>query len=515
MGVAVTAWSVTVYAQPKDLAVPAPEVRTPAKKVALPAVPSFALPAEEPGFVSVQTLRVAGKKRLDTEVKVKGYITWVYDCVTANARRGESRARTQKRIDDDPTLCERRKFYLGDVKNEPEPRSLWVVDVPRPPNKLERERLPKEEIASWPAVPKFKLGDYVVVTGKFARSSPHSERNSDGLVVFRTLEPANKPSRAKAANVAPPVRPTIATPQTKQLIAPPKDGASRERSVKASNAATAAYGLRKYDEAIAGYKQSIAEWHGNHIAHYGLAGSYIGQRDWSKARDAMKTAHELEPYVAMYAMVYAYTLYESAIADARAAQAKKQNVSPEAVDFDASVVNHDKALAHMTYAIQLDPKLWRAHYYIGRIHRDRGEARWAAESLVAALTSGPTDPGPWIALSELYRTWQYIDESIAVTKAGLTFVVGVAAADLWYMLGMGYDEKRKYADSIVAFTKALDANPDNTKALFQRGQAYYRKRELSKAKLDLEAFVGLATTPNLDFPKQQANKMLMDIAANK
>ena len=508
--------SVTAHAQPKDLRVPAPEVQTPATKIGLPVVPSFVLPPEEPGFVSVQMLRVAPKPHLDTEVKVMGFITWVYDCLTANAKRGESRAKTQKRIDDDPTLCERPKFYLGSVKNEPMERSLWIVDVPRPPTKLERERLPKEELAAWPKVPKYKLGDYVVVTGKFATSSPHNERNSDGLVVFQALAPAKQPAGAKASSVTPAPRPAIVVPPMQQVVAKPRDEATRMRSITFSNEATRLYADRKYTEAVAAYKQAVAAWPGNHVAYYGLAGSHIGMREWTSARDAVKRAYDLEPNEPMYAMVYAYTLYEGALADARTAQAKKQNVPVDEVVLDASVINHDKALAHMAHALKLEPGLWRASYYTGRMYRDRGDARWAAEAFDAALRSGPRDPGPWVALAELYRRWQYTDEAIAVAKAGTALVQGPASSDVWYVLGMAYDDKRRHADAIAAFTKALSARPENMKARFQRGQSLFVTKAWAKASTDLEAFLsGAAARSDMTFAKQQAQRMVMELAARQ
>src|SRR5687768_15077836 len=120
--------------------------------LALPAVPSFELPPPEPGFVHPRYLQLRGRSLLGTEVKVKGYITWIYDCIKDVKHPKETRKQTQRRIDADPTLCERPKFYLATTRDTPDERALWVVDVPRPPNKLEKERLPKEELAAWPKV---------------------------------------------------------------------------------------------------------------------------------------------------------------------------------------------------------------------------------------------------------------------------------------------------------------------------------------------------------------------------
>lgn len=170
----------------------APEVDKARTAVALPAVPDFALPPVKGGMHSVKELRVAGKQYLETDIVVTGYITWIYDCVTAVGLPGEKLATVKKRIEQDPTLCERPKFHLGTTADAAETSTLWVVDVPRAPNKLEKQRLPKAELAAWPAVPKLAVGDRVAVTGTFTRRSPHGEMNSDGLIVYKSLQPLKR-----------------------------------------------------------------------------------------------------------------------------------------------------------------------------------------------------------------------------------------------------------------------------------------------------------------------------------
>src|SRR5215470_117039 len=129
--------------EPDDLPGPQPEVAKDLKnpaKVDLPPIPAFDLPATEPGFHTPRELRVHGKPVLGTEIKVKGYITWIYDCVatlaTSNPRA--SRAQIELAIASNPALCERPKFYLGDARNTSRDASIWIVDVPRPPTRLER-----------------------------------------------------------------------------------------------------------------------------------------------------------------------------------------------------------------------------------------------------------------------------------------------------------------------------------------------------------------------------------------
>jgi hypothetical protein len=189
---------------------PQAEVKPHNEKLDLPSVPAFELPpAPADGMHSIKELRVKGKKFLDQEISVKGYVTWAYDCPTAIRTEGMSDADVAKKIEDDPTVCERAKFYIGDAPDTPPERSLWVVDVPRPPNKKEIKNLPKEDIANWPAIPPYKVGDEMIVTGDFRLASPHSERNSEGLIVYKKIKNVTQNWETPAPNpMAPPAAPT-------------------------------------------------------------------------------------------------------------------------------------------------------------------------------------------------------------------------------------------------------------------------------------------------------------------
>ncbi len=178
---------------------PEAEVRKSDVKLNLPAVPGFELPpSNADGSHSVKEMRVKGRKLLETEITVKGIVTWAYDCPTALREPGMDDKTVLKMIEEDPAKCERAKFYIGDAADTPAEKSMWVVDVPRPFNKLEIERLPKEELKYPPPgkcdrkkeghCPVYKVGDQVEITGTWRTSSPHSERNSDGLLVYKKMK---------------------------------------------------------------------------------------------------------------------------------------------------------------------------------------------------------------------------------------------------------------------------------------------------------------------------------------
>ncbi|HEY4242635.1 MAG TPA: tetratricopeptide repeat protein [Kofleriaceae bacterium] len=287
----------------------------------------------------------------------------------------------------------------------------------------------------------------------------------------------------------------------------------KDESVKLSNEGTKAYGQKQFTTAIDFYRKAVDRWHDNHVAWYGLAGAYIGNKDWDHAAEAAGKAVEIQPEQAMYNMVAGYTMYEKAVDNAADEQAHRENKKKEEITPDLTAVNFEKPLALLQEAVKENNDLWRAHYYIGRIFRDEGKAKEAATEITKALQSAPTEPAPWIALAELYRRWDYTDEAIAVAEAGITSVPGQPEkTDIWYEVGMGYDDKRNNEKAIEAFTKAIEAKQDNHKALFQRGQAYFRKGDMTNAKRDLEEF-NKGGGASVEFAKQQASKMLMDIAA--
>lgn len=158
-------------------------------KVDLPAVPAFDLPpAGADGSHSVKEMRVKGRRMFDTEIAIRGYVTWAYDCAVAIRQPGWTDQDVAKAIEEDQTRCSRPKFFLGDTAQTPPEKSIWVVDVPRPPSKKEQANSPRDVIKNWPAVPPYNVGDEIIVRGRWSQTSDHSERNSDGLLVYKSLK---------------------------------------------------------------------------------------------------------------------------------------------------------------------------------------------------------------------------------------------------------------------------------------------------------------------------------------
>lgn len=491
--------------EPDDLPVPAVDASS--DTVDAPDPPSLAVPAPDNGVHDVRALRF-DRSLLGSTVKVGGYITWIYDCVTAVGKPGVPRARVQKQIDEDPSLCERPKFYLGPARKTLDMDAIWVVDVPRRPFKIEKERLPREQLAAWPPVPRLAVGDYVVVTGTWTLRSPHNESNSDGLLVFEALDHVAPPAAAPRL-VPPPAAPTLAvTVVTRPPLRPVVPIATRTASRDAARRCVDAYTRKQYADARAACQQAVATWDHNHNAWYVLMGAAALTGDFAAARDAAAHAVAARPDAAMYQLFLGRMTYEAQVARARAEQAATQGKQPDQVVPDLAAVDFTDALRPLLAAVKLAPQLWRAHYFIGRIYRDNGHWNEAAGEFTTAVRLGASDAEPYVALCELYRRWGVRDLALAIATAGTRQVA--QSVQLWFELGMAHDDLRHDADAIAAFTRALAIDPDYAVAKFQRGQAYFRTKARAKAKADLQDFVAHAP-PRDAFTIGQANKMLLEL----
>lgn len=288
---------------------------------------------------------------------------------------------------------------------------------------------------------------------------------------------------------------------------------AKNDSTNALNAGNKALGQKQVETALTEYQKAVERYRENHLAWYGMGLAYIEKKDFDKAADALQHCVELANEQPMYQMWYGIALYEKAVDNARQDQAKKQNKKPEEIDPDLAGVSFEKASQALQEAVKLNGNLWRAHYYLGKIYRATDKPKEAAEEFSAAIKSNPREWGPYVALGELYRKWDYTDQAITVASQGTANVPGTnEQSDIWFVLGMGYEDKANEDKAIEAFTKAIETKKDNHKAKFQRGQAYFRKGDMTNAKKDLEEF-SKSGGASLEFAKQQASKMLMDIAA--
>jgi hypothetical protein len=178
------------------------EIKPHNTKLNLPEVPPFDLPKPfDADTHSVKEMRIEGKQYFGKDdIKIHGFVTWVYDCATEVKQPGQSDADVKKIIDADPTKCRRPVFYIGDEATTTPDHSVHIVELPRAmrPDELKtiskdqkawQERYDKGVIVSLEGfvVPPYKVGDEVIITGSWKQTSPHGEADSDGLLIYKTM----------------------------------------------------------------------------------------------------------------------------------------------------------------------------------------------------------------------------------------------------------------------------------------------------------------------------------------
>jgi len=497
-----------------DLAGPPPEVVKNEGRIEAPSIPPFDLPIVEAGFHGPRELRVRGKPLIGAEVKVKGYITGIYDCAAdlALANPEAMRGQIMTSIDNDPSLCGPAKFYLGDTKDTARASSIWIVDVPRAPTKSERAKLSKAQLKALPPVPRIATGEYVVVTGTWANDSPGNEHNVDGLLVFKSLEHA-KPvvivTAAATASSAPVADPDVAV-VTQAPLRDYVDSEIRNNSVDHLNACNKAIAAKRYDAALAECQTATKIWPGNHRAYYAWASAHMAKNEWNEAKATMERAVNLRPDQAMYHLYYGIALYEAERNRVRDEQAQREHKKPDDVVINSSLMKLGATRDALLRAAKLDPALWRAHYYLGRVYRDLDDPKRAAAQFTQTITTHPSYRFGYIALIELYRRWDYVDQALTIALLGTTAVSNAESAELWFEAGMAFDAKHADDQAIDAFSKAIAGRPDDISAKFQRGQIYYRKGDLVNAKRDLEE-VTRSSDPKVANDKPIASQLLAQI----
>ncbi|MFT7585956.1 MAG: tetratricopeptide (TPR) repeat protein [Cellvibrionaceae bacterium] len=205
------------------------------------------------------------------------------------------------------------------------------------------------------------------------------------------------------------------------------------------------YWLDNYDEALADQLASMELGEPNAGDYEYLGDIYYYMDDEGKATEAYKTAISLEPTNA-WLHYYLGDIYEGSGDDASALASYEQAVAldPTEVSFIEALADlkwsagdHDGAIAGYQQALQIDPTDPWLHNYLGDIYYDIDEDA-AAENE--------------------YRTATQLDSEVAL---------------FFENLGLSLRVQEKLEEALVAYTSALELDPDSGFSWFGRGYSYY------------------------------------------
>jgi hypothetical protein len=168
------------------------EVAETSIKLDLPAVPAFDIPTANPdGSHPVTEMRLNGKAFLDSEVRISGTVLWIYDCGTSIQTPEMTEKELKTILETQPERCTRPHFIIGEPGETKIERGIEVVEYPRALREDEEgmfgEEMEAQMALDLAALPPFAVGDSVLVTGKWALSSPKGFHNSEGLLTYGSM----------------------------------------------------------------------------------------------------------------------------------------------------------------------------------------------------------------------------------------------------------------------------------------------------------------------------------------
>ncbi len=167
----------------------------------LPPVPAFDMPAAQGSTHTPRELRLMGQKLLGTEIEVKGFVTYKYNCLTDGGPKGvvggieaDDKKREQLIKDEPHIWCWKPWIVLNDTADGNSRVGLRVTFdefthlYNKRKSKARVEWLPgeKEQLEQLDAI---KVGDELTIPGKFAQSSPDGFGDSRGLLIYKNPMP--------------------------------------------------------------------------------------------------------------------------------------------------------------------------------------------------------------------------------------------------------------------------------------------------------------------------------------
>jgi tetratricopeptide (TPR) repeat protein len=224
----------------------------------------------------------------------------------------------------------------------------------------------------------------------------------------------------------------------------------------------------------------------NHQAAYALGQVYADQKKWEKAIDAFSLAVKGSPQDAMYRYKLGQSLFEG------------DKMEPAKKEFDK--------------ALSINKRLFKAHWYNGRILENLGQLKEAASAWSEAAKLNPAFGKPFIDLGKLYYEWDFLQEAVAVLSQGAQYARDAEdLTNIYYYLGMAYDGLKQYDKAADAYLNAISARKENVEARLQAGMAFANQGEKDKAKKYLGEFVKMGGGNNA-FAIQAANDRLGKLA---
>ena len=268
----------------------------------------------------------------------------------------------------------------------------------------------------------------------------------------------------------------------------------RNESIEAMNRGIELVQRQSYQTAIKEFQKAVEIYDENHQAHYSMGLVYGQQKQWKEAADALSNAVKHNSKDSMYHYKLGQALFRS---------------------WDEGTGGSlELAQTHLEEAIKINPRLFKAHWFLGKAYYHKDQPAKAAQHWTEAARLDAGFGKAFIDLGKLYLKWDLVPQAIAVLSQGTLGHVLDAndATDIYYYLGLSYDSQQNWSKAVEAYTEAIQKQKGNIDAKLQRGFSYAKLGDKAKARADLEDYVKQKGSeaggiPGLEV--QAANDMLM------
>jgi len=267
-------------------------------------------------------------------------------------------------------------------------------------------------------------------------------------------------------------------------------GGEMNESIEKMNEGIELYGAGRVAESEKNFEEAAALASENHRAWYNLGQARDKQKKFEEAAQAYEEAVKVKPEDAMYHYRLGKALLE-----------------PE-------VNQMAQGETHLQRAVDLNPRLYKAHYYLGKVLAGLDKPSEAARAWTTSGKLAPFFGKPFNELGKLYIKWDMLAEAVSVLDQGRMHVKdGDELTDIHYHLGLAYEKQGNWDKAIEAYSGALETRSSNLDALRQRGFAYAESGDNAKARQDLESFIDQGGGGNA-FHLQAANERLFRLTGD-
>ena len=228
------------------------------------------------------------------------------------------------------------------------------------------------------------------------------------------------------------------------------------------------------------------------------AGIFFLDSDWMNAAICYKKAEKISPLDARSRFTLAMTYLKLNQASWAIPELKKlAQEQPEnalyvywlgRIDYDAQ--KYDQAVIKLRKAVELDPKMMRAHDNLGLTYEHLSDNEAAAKSYRAAieLNRKQTNPSPWpnLNLAILLMGKNELDEAENLLREALRY--DAKLPPIYYNLGQILEKQNKPIEAKDALLQAILLDQNYAEPHYTLSRIYQKQGEKIKAKEELDLF---------------------------